>query len=83
MENLILNDNILSPENLILMNKDMYLYIINNIQLNQLLILFTLSCTVGFIFCGKKQKQKEIENKYILVSSNEVDPVKGEVINKV
>lgn len=81
MENLILNDNILSPENLILMNKDMYLYIINNIQLNQLLILFTLSCTVGFIFCGKKQK--EIENKYILVSSNEVDPVKGEVINKV
>ena len=65
--------------NLIVMNENMYDYIVNNIAINNFLILFTLGCTLGLICCNKKD---DIDNKYIVVSSNNnVKAVKGEIIN--
>ena len=68
------------PNNLIIMNENIYKYIIQNIAVNHFLILFTMGCTLGFICCGKK---KEIRNKYIFIPSNDNEAVKGEVVEKV
>jgi|TARA_A100001015_G_C14594304_1_gene557939 hypothetical protein len=69
------------PNNLIIMNENMYKYIVENIAINHFLILFTMSCTLGLVCCGKKRQ--EIRNKYIVIPSNDTEAVKGEVVEKV
>ncbi len=69
------------PNNLIIMNENMYKYIVENIAINHFLILFTMSCTLGLVCFGKKRQ--EIRNKYIVIPSNDTEAVKGEVVEKV
>ena len=65
--------------NLIVMNENLYEYIINNLAINHFLILFTMGCTLGLICCNKKH---DMDNNYIVVSSNNSEKtVKGEIIN--
>tara|TARA_Y100000816_G_C25869389_1_gene453784 strand:+ start:448 stop:693 length:246 start_codon:yes stop_codon:yes gene_type:complete len=65
-----------NTENYIVINEEMYKAIISNIECNYLLILFTMSCFVSFIYCIKKPK-----NDYVLIK--DAKPVKGEIIEEV
>ena len=75
-------------ENYVVISEEMYKTVIKNINMNYLLILFTMSCLSTILLCPRK---KTIQNKYILVPSNEketnteiiTEPVKGEYVSKI
>ena len=52
-------------ESYISVNKEIYENLISQVNFNFLLIIFTLSCVGGFIFCIKKQN-----DGYLLVKTN-------------
>lgn len=52
-------------ESYISVNKEIYENLVSQINFNFLLIVFTLSCVSGFIFCIKKQN-----DGYLLVKTN-------------
>ena len=62
--------------NFVVINEDNYKNIVENIALNQLLILFTMTCVCGLV-CSIKKPNKD----YIFIQNTE--PIKGEIINKV
>ena len=63
-------------QNYYIVDKNMFDSIINNINYNYLLILFTMSCIYGLI-CSIKKPNKD----YLLIQN--AQPIKGEFINKV
>lgn len=77
-------------ENYVVISEEMYKTIIENINMNYLLILFTMSCLSTILLCPRKQS---IQNKYIVVPTNdkeinteiitETETVKGEYVSKI
>ena len=54
-------------ENYVVISEEMYKTVIKNINMNYLLILFTMSCLSTILLCPRK---KTIQNKYILIKKN-------------
>ena len=78
-------------ENYIILSEDIYNTILDNISVNLLLILFTLSCLSSLIFCQKKPitynyyslDNKEQEYEYKDKDKDKIEIIKGEVVEKV
>ena len=61
----ILNDpdNYKISDNLAIISNDIYNNIISQININYLLIIFTMSCTLSLFLCNKKDKE------YIMITN--------------
>ena len=66
-------------ETAILLTQDMYQYIIDNLAINHLLLVFTISCTLTLFLCSKKQER---DIKYMAISNNNPEVIKGKVLNE-
>ena len=60
-------------DNYVVLDEDIYKSIIQNINCNYLMILFTITCFSTIIFCNRKPK-----NDYVLVQ--DAKPVHGEIV---
>ena len=75
-------------DNYVVISEEMYKTIIENINMNYLLILFTMSCLSTILLCPRKQS---IQNKYVVVPTNDketnteiiTETVKGEYVSKI
>ncbi len=68
LEFYILNDqdNYKIGESLVLMSNDLYSNIISQINMNYLLIIFTMGCVSSLFLCNKKDKE------YVMVANGEI-----------
>ena len=66
-------------ETAMVLTKDMYQYIIDNLAVNHLLLVFTISCTLTLLLCSKKQER---DIKYIAIPDNNPEVIKGKVLNE-
>ena len=73
MDLYILND-IDNFSNIMILSDDQYKTIIENINLNYLLIIFTIGCFSSLIYCNKNNNK----NKYVIIPNT--DPVEGKII---
>ncbi len=71
-----LENNLYNIQNYYIIDEEKFDYIINNINYNYLLILFTMTCICSLISSINKSN-----NDYLLIQNAE--PVKAEIINKV
>ena len=71
-----LEKNLYTIQNYYIVDEKMFDSIINNINYNYLLILFTMTCVCGLVCSIKKPN-----NDYLLIQNAE--PLKCEIINKV
>jgi hypothetical protein len=71
-----LEKNLYTIQNYYIVDEKMFGSIINNINYNYLLILFTMTCVCGLVSSIKKPNKD-----YLLIQNAE--PLKGEIINKV
>ena len=60
-------------QTIVLIDKEKYDYLLDNIYMNYLLIIFTMSCVCGLL-CSYKKREKD----YTIVSTNDV--IEGEII---
>ena len=69
--------NIPTITNFVILDETDYKDLINNVNINSLLILFSLSCMCSILCCSWKNNKHE----YKLIQN--VEPVQGEIISKV
>lgn len=65
----------------VVIKQELLYYMLNSIDTNYFLILFTMTCLGGLMICMKKPKKSH--KYYVLPNNNDPETVEGHILNKV